>query len=139
MLVVIALIAIWFSTSIHFLGNDDVRRVIALLLLVACATKTYCSFGRQRCFWLAFSFVLVIAFLGQGMIWLTMTWVRDAVRPFITPIDIYGDRSPIEMPSMHRVEFLSETVRISADLILAAVAGLKGRWVYDQSQPIRDE
>jgi hypothetical protein len=127
---------------VRFPGNEDVRHAIVLLLVVACAMKAYCSNGRSRCYWLAFSFVLFVAVLGQWMIVPTMAWVRDHVRPLFTSIDIYGDAGGRDLeprgPSAQRVEFVSETIRFSVNLILAGIAGFIGTLIYDQSRAAQE-
>lgn len=137
MLIAFAVVALWFSTAAGYVGNHDVRYSIVLVIVAASGLKAYCSNGRARCFWLAFLFVLLVAVLYQGMISPQMQWVAYSLRPLVTSIDVYGNMQ-MPGPSMLKVEFLADTVKLVFDLILATVAGYIGVTIYDQSQKQSD-
>jgi hypothetical protein len=132
MLIGCAVVALWFSTFAGYPGSDDVRAIIVMLTVVAAGVNAFCSRGRQRCFWLAFFFVLLVTAIGQMMLVPTMYWVTYSVRPLVTSMDIYGDMQ-MPGPSMRKVEFIAVTIKLTLDLILATAAGCIGLYVYDHN------
>ena len=125
-----AVVAVWLSTVVGYSGSDDVRKYIVLLMITACFAMTYCSVGRPKCFWFAFSVFFFLVIFSQGLAYPTMYWLGPALRPFITSVDIYGDMQT-SGPSMRIVEFFADTARLAIDLALATLAGFIGRYIYD--------
>ncbi len=133
MLIVVAVVALWLSTSVEYYGNYDVRYAIVLLAVVASGMKAYCSKGRPKCFWLAFSFVLLATVCYQGMLVPRVECLNYSLRPLVTSVDIYGNRE-MPGPGEQKVEFLAETIKLFADFFLASLAGFVGLNVYDHSR-----
>jgi hypothetical protein len=138
LLVGVTISALWCSTVTGYSGNEDVRGYIGLLTVVACVLKTYCSRGRQRCFWLAFSLAFCFTALFQGLVYVQMHWVNLSVRPLVTPVDIYGDAGR-PMPSMRVVDFFSATIKFTLDLFFAMFAGFVGSAIHDCSPSVEQE
>lgn len=128
--IVFAVAALWLSTAVGYYGGDDVRAFIALMIVTACFAATYCSRGRRRCFWFAFSFFLFVAAFSQSLIGPSMYWVSSSMRPLVTEVDIFGNRQQ-QMPSERIVEFYSSTIKLAIDLMLATMAGFIGLSIYD--------
>lgn len=137
MLIVFAVVALWLSTIADYPGGYDVRYSIVLLTVVASGLKAYCSSGRQKCFWLAFSFVLLAAAWYQNMVGPRMDWVSYALQTSATQTpapDLFGGAVQTAPPGMRGLEALAETIKLIVDLILATSAGVIGLYVYDDSQ-----
>ena len=133
MLIVFAVVAIWLSTIAAYPFGDDVRHAIALLIVIAFCAKAFCSSGRQRFFWFAFSFVLLVAVIFQGIAVPQMMWLPQTMQHMVTSVDVYGNlRMP--GPSERRLEAFADTVRLAVDFILAAAAGFIALHVCDQSR-----
>ena len=133
MLIAFAVVALWLSTAFVYKANQDVRYSIVLLIVVASGVKTYCSGGRQRCFWLAFFLVLLATAYTQQMIAPQLGWVIVSLQPFVTTDVTYGSQFGGTKGS-HLLLFISTTIILATDLILAAVAGFIGRYIYDQNR-----
>jgi hypothetical protein len=138
MLIVIAVVALWLSTIADYPGGYDLRYSIVLLIVVASGLKAYCSSGRQKCFWLAFSLVLLAAVWHQGMVAPRLDWVSYALqtstRQTMQPPDLFGDSVQTAPPGTRGIEALAETIKLVVDLILATSAGFIALYIYDNSR-----
>jgi hypothetical protein len=138
MLIVIAVAALWLSTIADYPGGYDVRYSIVLLTVAASGLKAYCSSGRQRGFWLAFSVVLFVAVWQQGMVVPRLDWVSYALQnsgsqTIHTP-DLFGESVQTAPPGTRGIEALAETIKLIVDLILATSAGFIALYIYDNSR-----
>ena len=140
MLIFTAVVALWLSTVADYPGGYDVRYSIVLLTVVASVLRAYCSSGRQKCFWLAFSAVLLAAVWSQGMLVPRMDWVSYLIRtseaetasPYVA--NPFGNSVQVAPSDLRGVEALAETLKFMVDLILATTAGFIGLYVYDHSR-----
>jgi len=130
-----AVLALWCSTVVGYAGADDMRKFIVLLGLSACFVTTYCSTGRRKSFWFAFTVFFFLSAVAQSLAFPSMMSLSRAIRPLVTSIDIYGDmQNPA--PSMIIVEFFADTVRLAIDVALATLAGVIGGQIYDNTRAV---
>jgi hypothetical protein len=61
-----AVIALWCSTVVGYSGSESIRNFIVLLAVSTCVVMTYCSVGRRKCFWFAFTVFFFLATFSQG-------------------------------------------------------------------------
>ena len=123
LLMLIAVVALWLSTSAGYESANDVRALLMLSVLVASGVAATKHDGRRRAFWMGF----FLTVLTTGL---------DGKSPFVLPwvqrlLNEYGMRQ--NLPNMtlnHTYFFLLSTIHNVVLLLIATVMGLLGVLVF---------
>jgi hypothetical protein len=129
LLVAVAVVALWLSTFSGFVGGDDVRRSILLVLYLAALLNAIYSRGRERAFWIGFFAVMPVVFVPSGSLGGFFVpqfgWV-----PYLT--EPYG-AGPSGSPS-YTYQAIEDTTRALWFLALSTTVGYIGAGIYDRTQ-----
>jgi len=128
LLVAVAVFALWLSTFSGFLGGDDVRRSILLVVYLAALLAAIYSRGRERAFWIGFFAMMPVIIIASnsslgGYFVPHFGWVPYLTQP-------YGI-GPGDNPS-YTYQAIEDTARALWFLALSTILGYIGAGIYDR-------
>ena len=133
LLVAVAVFALWLSTFSGFVGADDVRRSILLVLYLSALLAAIYSRGRERAFWIGFFAMMpVIIFIPNGGFFVPQFgWVIQLTEPY----GIGPSGSPLTPSSpSYTYSAIEDTARALWLLALSATLGYIGAGIYDRTR-----
>jgi hypothetical protein len=140
LLIIVGVIALWFSTFAGYAAARDVRASVLLLILVASGFAALCSWRERRAFWIGFFAVMLLCGGNDLRRPLsryvpTFDWISTALYtpPQGTtagPVMLYPWEQSAEAL---RTDAIAATVAAAWTLTLAAVAGLIGVFIYKRN------